>query len=496
MTTLPTQDRSAEDRAADSAMQYRELLRYRFAVTVDQRCKRRELRAQHKMAAEKARMERREALKMRRYVQAEARKVGVELDDKLEIVGLPENALARAQGKRLVERLMIEYRRTAHVRSVPKPPQEKPKVVREAPAVPKVSAGVWPPRPKKEPSDLLKYVVTEGGSEPDAETARELSFAEPSSLTVLEELVQSMTAESPKDSGPKKITLTYTQGTDVSGMYRLAGEPVPEGNAQGEFHGAVFGREGAGINERVIRNDLPAGTTSSAEREENGDAAPDSPMGELLWEEVASLEAQVKHWRNECEASQKALHEAHSARRRTEELFVAARREEAVACPQETALTLARLCLNPNLSVTPGEALRTAAELFPNRIAVLPAAYESADKLDRNFRRGGKLLKLLLKLGTEYFDALVGKGDSVARTVFSSSEYSAQESDTVTNGALGRMRDFTYNGETYRMEQHLKIGIASDTSLTLRCYFTWIAGERKFVIGYCGEHLPVASHRT
>ena len=47
----------------------------------------------------------------------------------------------------------------------------------------------------------------------------------------------------------------------------------------------------------------------------------------------------------------------------------------------------------------------------------------------------------------------------------------------------------------FTMEQHLKIGIAADTSRTLRCYFAWLADERKLVIGHCGEHLPVSSHK-
>ncbi len=45
------------------------------------------------------------------------------------------------------------------------------------------------------------------------------------------------------------------------------------------------------------------------------------------------------------------------------------------------------------------------------------------------------------------------------------------------------------------MEQHLKIGVAADTSKTLRCYFAWLAEERRLVIGYCGEHLPVSGRR-
>lgn len=475
----------------------RELFRYQVMTTSDLKEKCREYRARQKAAAKKARDERQNARRLHRFVVQEARKIGVELDDELNvvsIVGMPNNRFAILHGREIVKRLVKEFNRSAGAQVAPKPKQEK-KIVRETPAVPRVSAGVWPPRPKKEPVDLLQYVVTEGGSDPDSESARELSTEAPSSVAVLNELVQRMLAEAKKDSDKKKVTLTYTQSTDVTGMYRLAGEPVPDGNAQGEFSSVGFGQEGAYANERVIRNDLPAETQEAGDAEARSNVEQDSPMGELLWEEVESLEAQVKHWRNEYETAQKELHEAHSARRRTEELLFG-KKEDDASCPQETAMLLARLCINPNLNVTPVEALRTAAELFPHRIVVLPAAYESADRVDRNFKRGGKLLKLLLKLGTDYYDVLTEKGDAEARKVFSPSEYSACESDTVRSGGLGRMRDFVYNGEQIRMEQHLKIGIASDTSVTLRCYFAWIAQEKKFVIGYCGEHLPVASHRT
>ena len=365
-----------------------------------------------------------------------------------------------------------------------------------APAKPVDPDLVWPPRPKKEPVDLEKYVVPEGGTEPKPEEA--LSSSEPSALTVLSDLLRDVIEQGKKDPSKRHITLHHMQCTDVNGMYRLAGEPVPTVDVKGDVEGVEYVREGPGTNERVIRSDLaviPVEGVTEGDGEDRSET-PDTPMGELLWEEVESLEGQVRHWRSEYEEAQKELHEAHTARRRTEELLLAGKKEEEALCSQETALTLARLVVNPNLRVTPVEALRTAAQLFANRIVVLPAAYESAEKVDRNFKRGGKLLKLLLKLGTDYYDVLTEKGDAEARKVFSSSEYSACESDTVRSGGLGRLRDFVYNGESVRMEQHLKIGIAADTSVTLRCYFAWIAEERKFVVGYCGEHLPVASHRT
>ena len=483
----------------EAATQYRELLRYRSVVTVEQREKGKALRAKQKQAALKARTERQNLRRMHRYVQQEARKMGVEIDEHLNVVsinGIPNNTFAQLHGKQIVDRLITEYRRTLRLPRMSAPPPEKPKVVREEPApVPKVSVGVWPPRPKKEPVDLLQYVVTEGGSDPESESASELSTVEPSSTDVLNELVQRMLEESKKDPDKKTISLTYTESTDVVGMYRLAGEPLPDTNTQAEYHKVGYDHDGPVSSEHVIRNGLPAKSDGAA-GEVVEQAASDAPMGELLWEEVESLEAQVRHWRSEYEDAQKELHEAHGARRRAEELLLAGKKEEGSSCTTETALTLARLCVNPNMSVTPVEALRTVADLFPNRIVVLPSAYESADKVDRNFKRGGKLLKLLLKLGTDYFDVLTEKGDSAARKVFSPSEYSACESDKVRTGDLGRLRVFVYNGAQIRMEQHLKIGIAANTSVTLRCYFAWIAQEKKFVIGYCGEHLPVASHRT
>ena len=219
------------------------------------------------------------------------------------------------------------------------------------------------------------------------------------------------------------------------------------------------------------------------ERGEGTDAA--------LWEEIEALEHSVKHWQAECEAARTALFEANERTKRAEEAFLS---KSNGTQSDDAPHVLARLLLNPNARITLTEALKTASSLYPEKMVVLPTAFESAEKLDTVSTRGGRLLKLLLKLGSEYYETLDGKGDSEARHVFSPSEYSACESETVRSGGLGRLRDFSYNGTSVRMEQHLKIGIAADTSKTLRCYFAWLADERRIVIGHCGEHLPVASH--
>lgn len=434
----------------EAAKQYRELLRYRAVVTVDQTDKRREVRSQNKRAAQEARNERQNVRRMRRFVQTEARKMGVELNEKLEVVGIngvPDTVFSKRHGKIVVDRLIRNYHRGITLQDESKPRPEKQKVVRaELPAPPKASAGVWPPRPAKweekptliVPSDLLNQGGTMDGTPIGMEP------------TVSDDLRGggNSTFAAANDAGCRKIE--EEAGTK---------EAVAEESDDGER--TFVGKQGAG-----------------------SDAA--------LWEEIEALEHSVKHWQTECEAARTALFEANERTKRAEEAFLSkANGTQSDDAPH----VLARLLLNPSARITLTEALKTASSLYPEKMVVLPTAYESAEKLDTVSTRGGRLLKLLLKLGSEYYETLDGKGDSEARHVFSPSEYSACESETVRSGGLGRLRDFSYNGTSVRMEQHLKIGIAADTSKTLRCYFAWLADERRIVIGHCGEHLPVSGRR-
>ena len=436
-----------------AATQYRELLRYRAVVTVDQTDKRRELRTRNKKVAQQTRNERQNVRRMRRFVQTEARKMGVELNEKLEVVGIngvPDNVFSRRHGKVIVERLIRDYNRGIATQVAAKSGPEKKKVVRvELPAPPKASAGVWPPRPAREeeksvkpalivPADLL----SEGGTMDGTPIGME--------PTVSDDLGggANSTFAAANDAVCRKIT----EDADAK-------ETVDEESDEGE---------------RTFVGDSAAGS----------DAA--------LWEEIEALEHSVKHWQTECEAARTALFEANERTKRAEEAFLSkANGTQSDDAPH----VLARLLLNPSARITLTEALKTASSLYPEKMVVLPTAYESAEKLDTVSTRGGRLLKLLLKLGSEYYETLDGKGDSEARHVFSPSEYSACESETVRSGGLGRLRDFSYNGTSVRMEQHLKIGIAADTSKTLRCYFAWLADEHRIVIGHCGEHLPVSGRR-
>ena len=62
------------------------------------------------------------------------------------------------------------------------------------------------------------------------------------------------------------------------------------------------------------------------------------------------------------------------------------------------------------------------------------------------------------------------------------------------NQAMRRSRTFAYEGEQIEMVRHLKIGIEANVAKTIRVHFYWDAKREKIVIGYCGEHLSVASH--
>lgn len=436
-------------------------------------------RKRQKDSARRARTQRQLSVKLRRYVREGARKLGLELDDNLEPVAIPGlmNAeTVRRDAEEIVERLSAEYLRGRFSRIVSEAaeessavPPERPKPVRRAPELPKKKppAGVWPPR------------RTDGKNPAEAK-------AEPPFPAFPEIRSEGGTLEgSPVGSEPKDVPeITDAPGSSLAVADSAACEEIAGAAAAAKTNGAEISiRSESGSRARTISNEPGIGF---AEASPNG---PDS----VLWDEIEALENRAKHWQTECDAARTALFEANERARRAEEALLG--RPNGTQT-DDAPRVLARLLLHPNTRVTLTEALSTASSLYPDRMVVLPSAFESAEKLDPVSTRGGRLLKLLVKLTTDYYDVLTEKGDAEARKVFSPAEYSACESDTVRTGGLGRMRDFVYAGEKIRMEQHLKIGIAANTSVTLRVYFAWIAEERKFVVGYCGEHLPVASHRT
>lgn len=143
---------------------------------------------------------------------------------------------------------------------------------------------------------------------------------------------------------------------------------------------------------------------------------------------------------------------------------------------------------------TPRECLDAIAQAYPDRIVVLSSALDSASDYSQ-FVEGRRLLHMLKRLATEFFDGMMEGGDERARHCFTNSEYAATESEsTKSNKEMRKKRTFTYEGKSIQMWRHLKIGVADDRRRSIRVHFEWIAEEKKIVIGHCGEHLPVISH--
>jgi hypothetical protein len=132
--------------------------------------------------------------------------------------------------------------------------------------------------------------------------------------------------------------------------------------------------------------------------------------------------------------------------------------------------------------------------MYGDKCIVLDSAKESARDMDR-FEHGRRLLDMLRRLVTDYRSRLIEGGDNEARKVFGNNECAAKESETVMgNQAMRRLRTFWYEGEQIEMVRHLKIGIEANAVKTIRVHFHWDSEHEKIVIGYCGEHLAVASH--
>lgn len=155
-----------------------------------------------------------------------------------------------------------------------------------------------------------------------------------------------------------------------------------------------------------------------------------------------------------------------------------------------SALELAKV-LGGRTPLTVSGSLRIMASLLPDRLIVLPDAWKSAEEADRVFRNTETLMGLLATLAIDYVDA-VREGRN-PNDVFTRGRLSVHESETTAgNEELSRARTFIdEKGRRITMTKHLKIGIASDRSLTLRIYFEWLPEENRVAIGYCGEHLPL-----
>lgn len=149
-----------------------------------------------------------------------------------------------------------------------------------------------------------------------------------------------------------------------------------------------------------------------------------------------------------------------------------------------------RVVLRSNLSAT--DVLKYFASIAPDRVCVLPNAYDSASGHSETPASIERMLDLLQKAIFPYLDSINGgTADTEARKIFGTKSYSAKESEsTLQNNRMGALRDFDYQGKSYRIERHLRIsnGTGKDG---MRLYFDIIGG--KVVIAYAGPHLDVPS---
>lgn len=141
---------------------------------------------------------------------------------------------------------------------------------------------------------------------------------------------------------------------------------------------------------------------------------------------------------------------------------------------------------DPSLEQT----LAAVAVLFADRLVVLDTAYASARKA-REFKFVAKARQMLIRLCTDYYDALLsGKGDREGTSIFGKSGFAARESETVENNKRARdLRSFTYNGETIEMMRHIKIGVKDSVAETFRAHFHWDTETKRIILGHCGKHL-------
>ena len=107
----------------------------------------------------------------------------------------------------------------------------------------------------------------------------------------------------------------------------------------------------------------------------------------------------------------------------------------------------------------PEQSLAIVQALYGQRVEILPTAWKAA-KQSRKFKYPMDLLRLLLLLATDYYDALAkGTADSEARHIFGA-HYAATESDRGKKNRRAKgLRTFSHGGKNVEMLRHLKIGV-------------------------------------
>ena len=139
------------------------------------------------------------------------------------------------------------------------------------------------------------------------------------------------------------------------------------------------------------------------------------------------------------------------------------------------------------------ECLKIINTLAPDRIIILKEAWKSAKEIDSDFKNTNTLIKLLARLTTSFYDELQKPGGN-PRSVFTSNEYAANESNSTTNSdKLQKQREFLFDNRKLQMNSHLKIGTSDNINFTIRVHFCFDSPTQKVIIGWCGKHLNISS---
>jgi hypothetical protein len=143
-------------------------------------------------------------------------------------------------------------------------------------------------------------------------------------------------------------------------------------------------------------------------------------------------------------------------------------------------------------------ALDLAGRTFSDRLIIWSSAERSADK--SAFARPSEVYEALMalrELADAHFKAKKdGRPIGAWEDWFEKKgfKYAAKESQNTLN-MYGSDRDFTHKGERRRMVRHLTLG-GGDRNNCLQIYFEIDEATERFLVGYCGVHLPYYGMRT
>lgn len=147
-------------------------------------------------------------------------------------------------------------------------------------------------------------------------------------------------------------------------------------------------------------------------------------------------------------------------------------------------------------SFGPVDVLAFFASTAPDRLVVLPSAWQTAEGYALPYDSSERMLEVMANLVGPYLDALRnGQPDTQARQVLGGKVYSAKESDTtLSNARLRAMREFDFEGKKRLFVQHLRISNEVGAR-GMRIYFAVDGAEqdKHIVIAYVGPHLELVS---